>query len=221
MFDRGQTHPFHKSSIFTQLSLELQELVLDIGSLTWLLNNGTSHGTKLDGYTFHDTQLLIGYRLLHISRLGGPRPTNALENLMHLGLMSALAIFLRKLGGNLPPFTLLAELTRSAVQGHLDEDEEAQALLLWIMFIGRASIFVEADDIWLIPKIKRTMSALGFETWPDLRRAVSKYPWINALHDKPGQALWTLVTSNCNTCHTPPDSTIYNSLTVSPLSLTP
>jgi hypothetical protein len=206
-FDRGQACMFRNSTLFPQLSSKLQDLVLDIGSFSWLLNAGTSRGTKLDGYTFHDTLLLIGYRLVDIGPLGGPRTTNCLENMVQLGLFSLLAVFMRKLGGDLPTFPLLAELTRSAVQGHLDEDEDSQAMLLWVMLIGRVTIFVESDDIWLIPKVQCTASALGLETWEALRRAISKYPWINAVHDKPGQALWALSTPNHDTRSTTPDST--------------
>ena len=155
-----------------------------------LLLNSAEHKKKLDGYTFHDILILMGYRLIHISPLLGPRLASRIENALHLGLTAFMTTFLLGLGLTVPEFPLLSKLARSAAQGNFDEDKENQEVLLWVFFIGRASIFREADDVWLIPRVTGTMLALGLHTWEDLSRTLSKFPWVSALHNKPGQTLW-------------------------------
>jgi hypothetical protein len=173
------------------VTADLQDILVDIMSLTGLLNGSGGHGTKLDGHTFHDILILIGYRLIRISPLCGLRPASPLQNVFYLGLTAFMATFLLALGRKLPEFPLLSILARSAVQGYpRDEDEESQEVILWILFIGRDSIFMQPDDAWLIPTVTGTILALGLHTWEDVRRTLSKFPWVNALHDKPGQALW-------------------------------
>jgi hypothetical protein len=109
-------------------------------SLAWLLNSSPGHGTKLDGYTFHDILILIGYRLIQICPLSGPRPASHLEGTLHLGLTAFMTTFMLGLGRKVPEFTLLSQLTRSAAQEHFDEDEESQEVLLWMLFIGKPSV---------------------------------------------------------------------------------
>lgn len=176
---------------FRQLSVDLQDLLIDTTGLARLLNDANAGQLpKLDNYIFHDTILLLGYRLVHVSPLGGPRPPSRLGNAVHLGLTAFVTTFLRKLDRTIPDIPLLSELVRSLAQEHFDDDQEYQEVLLWLLFIGRASIFKEPDDVWLIPKTAQTMHALGLHTWEDVSRTLAIFPWVNALHDPAGQALW-------------------------------
>jgi hypothetical protein len=195
--DEATKLPVLNSRLLRQLSADLQNLLTDITDLAWLVNNASSKdGPNLSGFPFHDNLLLLGYRLIYTSPLGGPRPVSQVENAVHLGLTAFVITFLRGFDRHLPDIPILSELTRSAAQENFDDKQENQELLLWILFIGAASIFREPDDEWLIPKTLQAIHALDLYTWEDVVRTLDIFPWVNAVHDEAGQALWHRSTSH-------------------------
>jgi hypothetical protein len=129
----GKTFPDVSTlQLSKQLSADLQTLLMDFTGLAWLLNDASArHRPKLKSYTYHDTLLLLGYRLIQISPLGGPRPINRLENAVHLGLTMFLMTFLRGLDRKIEEIPILSELSRSASQEeHLGNELENQEVLL-------------------------------------------------------------------------------------------
>jgi hypothetical protein len=176
------------SQLFKQLSTDLQSLLVDITHLAWVLNDAhTGQIPKVCGYKFHETLLLLGYELLHISPLGGPRPTNHLDNVVHLGLTAFIMAFFRGFDGKISGIPLLSELVRSAIKEHFNEERECQELLLWLLFIRGVSIFGQTDDAWLIAKTAETMQTLGLHTWEDVAQTMSKFPWVDAVYNKAGE----------------------------------
>ncbi|KAF4637287.1 hypothetical protein G7Y89_g799 [Cudoniella acicularis] len=194
-FKQDQKGQVYDSKFFNLLSPDLKEVLIDIMGLAWQLNG---HGTKLDGYTYHDILILIGYRLLYIGSLGDPRPSNRLENALHLGLLAFFTTLLLGFGREFPEFPLLSKLTRSAAQGHLEEYYQNQDFFLWALFMGRISTLGQPDDRWLILRITETCLGLGLHTWENTCRTLSKFPWINSLHDKAGEALWNRLRESDN-----------------------
>lgn len=179
------------SRLYEELSAELLNLLIDVTELASQLNDASAKlRPKLNSYSFHDTLLLLGYRLVHISPLGGPRPANRLQNVIHLALGGFIVTFLRGLDHKIPYARLLSELTTSAAQNQFDNNQESQEILLWLLFVGGISVFGESDYAWLIPKINQTTRILGLFTWKDVTRKLAKFPWVNDVHDKSGQALW-------------------------------
>jgi hypothetical protein len=118
-----------------------------------------------------------------MSPLGGPRPTSHLNNMIHLGLTAFIMTLFPGLDGRISINPLLYDLARSAIQKYPDNEQEYQEMLLWLLFLERASIFRHLDDVWLIPKIAQTMQALGLQTLEDAAQAISKFPSVNAVHD--------------------------------------
>jgi hypothetical protein len=163
---------------------------MDITALASLLNNIPGRETKLDSHAFHDILILMAYRLIHIMPLNNSRSASRLENTLHLSLIAFITSFFRTIGGKLPVFPLLSKLARSAAEARLEEDAETQGMFLWTLFIGRATIFSQPDDVWLAPRIAGITRALGFCTWEAVHKTLSKFPWVNALHNKSGQVLW-------------------------------
>lgn len=193
---RGPNSP----TLFKQLHVDLQGLLRDITGLASLLNDaGAGHRPKLNGYELEDTLLVLGYRLVSICPLGGLRPTSRLDNAVHLGLTAFMVTFLPRLDCRIADNPLLSNLARSAVQEHFGDERENQEVLLWILFIGGASVFKQSDETWLIPKAIRTLRALGLHAWEGVYETLAKFPWVDALHNKAGQALWRRSTS----CHRP------------------
>ena len=189
--DCRNIHQVSDFQFFKRLSPDIQDLIIDITGLAWLLNNiSTGHRQKMNYYIFHDTSILLGYRLIYISPLGGFPATSRLENVIHLGLAAFLMTFLRRLDNKILDMPFLSALARSGVQEQFDCDKEIQEMLLWILFIGKTSIFKESDDIWLVPLITRKMRALNLRTWEDVHQMLAKWPWVKALHDKIGRHLY-------------------------------
>ena len=195
--DENQRLPVLNYRLLRHLSVDLQNLLVDITDIAWLVNDASAKDRpKLTGFPFHDYLLLLGYRLIYTSPLGGPRPLSKVENVVHLGLTAFIVAFLRGFDRQIPDIPILSKLARSAAQENFDKEQENQEVLLWILFIGAVSIFRQPDDAWLIPKTTQAMHALGLHTWEDVVRTLVRFPWVNAVHDKAGQALWHRSTSH-------------------------
>jgi hypothetical protein len=174
--------------LFRHLSTDLQSVLMDITHLAWVLNDAhTGRIPKLPANKFHESLLLLGYELIRISPLNGLRPTCHLDNVVHLGLTAFIMTFFRGIAGKVSGMPLLSELARSAIQEHFDGGREYQELLLWLLFIRGVSLFKQTDDAWLIAKTAETMRTMGLHTWEDVAQTISKYPWVDAVHDKAGQ----------------------------------
>jgi hypothetical protein len=173
--------------LFRNVRTDLQNLLVDITRLAWVLNDAHARRIpKINGYVFHETLLLLGYRLVNISPLGIPRAESHLNNVVHLGLTAFIMTFFRGLDGKISGLPLLSGLARTAIQEDFDSERENQEVMLWLLFISRASIFKQTDDAWLIPKTAQTIQALGLHTWEDVSQTISKFPWVDVVHDKTG-----------------------------------
>lgn len=169
---------------------ELRDVATDLTHLAWLLNDtNAGRPPALDARAFHGTVLLLGYRLIHFSSLGGSRPVCHLQNAVHLGLVAFVMPFMYRFDGKVPDSPLLSRLIRLAVQQNLSADIDVQEILLWILLVGAASVFLQPLDEWIVPSISQIMHRLRLRTWADVSRTMAKYPWIDAYHNGPGQAL--------------------------------
>jgi hypothetical protein len=186
-------------SSLRHLGSTLQDLLKNMSSFARIVNNTVS-GLRptFSSYAMHCTLLVLGYRLVRISPLSGPRPHDYLANVIHLGLAAFMVTFLRRLDRKIAEMPLLSSLARAAVD-HIYNDQnwgqENQEVLLWSLFLGAASVFRGVDDSsWLVPKARRTMGALGLHSWEDVQGVLGTFPWVHALHDKAGWELWSRCT---------------------------
>lgn len=173
------------------LSTSLQTVFIDMNSLARLMNDaGAGHRPRIKPYVFLDTVILLGYRLLQVTSLSGPRPFSRLESAVHVGLAVYMMAFLRGLDMKVTNIPLIADLARSIAQDYACSEQEDREVILWILFVGRASAFGEADDEWLIPKMAETMHPLGIDSWEGVSRVLATFPWVSDIHGKSAQALW-------------------------------
>lgn len=172
------------------LSTGLLTLLVDIIHFAWLLNEAIiGRAPPLCGYKLHNTLLFFGYRLLSMYPLGGCRPKNSLENAIHLGLTSFIVTFMRGLDGKVPGNSLLASLIRSSAQELSKIEHGSPEALLWLLLMGKASIFGHSDDTWLASDISQTMQVLGLQGHTDVQQKLENFPWVYTLHDKEVRAL--------------------------------
>jgi hypothetical protein len=173
-----------------KLDPELQDLAIDTTYLAWLLNDAhAGRRPVLNLRAFHGILLLILYRLIHFSPLGGSRPADHFDSAFHLGLMAFIMPFMPRYNGSVQDNPLLSQLLRLAVQQNLSTDKTIQETLLWVLLVGAASVFIQPLDEWILPLISQMMYNLHLDTWEDVSRTVTKYPWTDAYHNEPAQSL--------------------------------
>lgn len=184
------------SELHERLSRDLRDLLIDATRFAWNLNEARDgKRPRLDSSTCHFSILRLGYRLLHIAPLSGPRPTSYIENMVYLGLASFILTFLAGLDLRIPHMPLLYQLSRSAAHQAPQEAVHCeQEVLLWVLCIGRAAVFKDSDQGWILSRMAQITPVLRLYYWQDVDRVMAKFPWVNALHDQAGLSLWTGLT---------------------------
>ncbi|KAF7155892.1 hypothetical protein CNMCM5623_008772 [Aspergillus felis] len=186
----GSSKPY-RPPFLRSLPSDIQDIFIDVTSLASTLNDAT-HGAspKLNSSTFHSDLLVLGYRLVDRYTLGGCRPECTIENGIHLGLTAFLVTFLPGLDRRIAHNALLVKLLLDAAQAFSGDGLDIQEILLWMLYIGAASSSQLGTHPMWISKSKETIDTLKLRTWEQVQHVLSKYPWVNAVHDTAGKALW-------------------------------
>lgn len=173
------------------LRTNLQAVFIGMSNLARLMNDVCAgRCPRIKSYVFLDTVILLGYRLIQVSPLSGPRQLSCLENAVHVGLAVYITAFLRGLDMKVTEVPLIFNLARLVAQNHVGCEQVDKEVILWILFLGRVSAFGEADDEWLIPKMAGILSSLGIDSWEGVNKVLGKFPWVGDVHGKSGQELW-------------------------------
>ncbi|KAI8949150.1 hypothetical protein F4801DRAFT_580693 [Xylaria longipes] len=182
-------------AFIARVDQNLQRVYEDISVLAWLVNDNTVHGVRVDDFDFHNLLLLAGYRVLKVRPLNSPiEVTNKLELLLHLGLTALMSMFFNTLGVKRLDVHFLKRSIVSATTERYYDDKEEQELLLWLLLIGKSSVFRDSDeDLWLIPQISRVATQLGLSTWDHVYATLQKFPWVRAFSDDTAQTLWNQI----------------------------
>ncbi|KAI1625849.1 hypothetical protein EDD37DRAFT_648306 [Exophiala viscosa] len=69
-------------------------------------------------------------------------------------------------------------------------------IFAWLLMIGSIAIFTTADDAWLMPWLRGNIELCEAHSWSEVREKLKECPWINFLHDEPGQARYDLAVSS-------------------------
>ncbi|KAH8674146.1 hypothetical protein BX600DRAFT_509338 [Xylariales sp. PMI_506] len=189
--------PLHRPDLLSRLSVDMGQMLLDMTNMATMLSGKRSKGPVMVGYVFHNLLIHMGYRLVSINPLGGPLLNDPFENLLHLGLITFLASFLVGLNREIPYFAILADLIRFSAMKYVACEQREEEMLLWILFMGRATnTLKEADETWVLPKARSLMPALDLHTWDDAARSLSRLPWVASLHEKAGRTMWARIISS-------------------------
>lgn len=175
----------------TCLSPDLQEILSDIMTLTHHLDNHAP--TTLNVYAFQEAIIQVSYRLIHISPLSGPRPTHSLQDMLHLALTAFTTTLFLGFGPAHLKAPLLPALLRESAQRYQPVDTESRLireLFLWVLLLGRASVFTDLDGTWLVPMVREIAFSLRLRTWEDVRCVLSNFPWVERVHSQASKALW-------------------------------
>jgi hypothetical protein len=183
---------------FTKLlSPDLQDVLSDILILACVLNNHENVPMKLNAYSCQQIVILVSYRLIQISQLATPRLASDLENMIHLSLTAFTTTLFLGFGSAALKAPLLVKLLRELAQRFQAHDAETKKVLLWVLFMGRASVFNDLGDWWIVPKIREIRIDLNLRTCEDVRNILSRFPWVDSVHGQSGRALWEKSEDNC------------------------
>lgn len=58
---------------------------------------------------------------------------------------------------------------------------------LWLLFIGRMSIFAENQHSWVKPEMRKTVQGFSLISWETVGDRLNGYLWIGVLHDNGGK----------------------------------
>ena len=65
-------------------------------------------------------------------------------------------------------------------------------ILLWLLAIGRISVFTTHDDHWLESSLQFFIEQCSVDSWIQMRAAVKSFLWIDFLYDKPCRDFYKL-----------------------------
>ena len=174
----------------------LRQIHLDFTTACHVLNSGTWQ-TMMEPYAFQETFISLSYRLLDISPLGEDDDVtnqDMVYSLAMLALMKTIVLF--QVGHpRRPGYDVLAHKLRKALGSERKgtATKMDKQLELWLAFVGGMSVFDSKDSPWLVPQIKTCLHELDIDSWQGLHEKIAGYPWIDAIHDKPGHELWKTI----------------------------
>ncbi|KAJ5886259.1 uncharacterized protein N7473_008933 [Penicillium subrubescens] len=173
------------------LPANYRDLFVDVLFLASLLNNAIlGNAPKMDAIELYQDIIFLGYRLVNLGPLGGlPRGISRLQNKVHLGLAAFLVTFLQGWDGRVAQNDLLAEMLISEARQAFNADLDGRETLLWLLFIGAAASRLWKYPVW-VSAAKCTLHSLKVMSWQDAKVLLAAFPWVDAIHDTSGQALW-------------------------------
>ena len=180
-------------SRLNSMNTSLQQILLDVTNVACLFNL-IDAGSKLDPVVFQEIIISIGDRLVRFHALGDSPLGMKLEAAYHIGLIVFLTTLFIQIGRRrFLKYGLVGQCLKEVIKRGLDEDDND--LLLWLLFIGGISVLGGADQPWVVLEILKATSSMDIANWTELHKRLSRFPWINNLHNAAGEALWHTVKS--------------------------
>lgn len=184
---------------------EFSRLMYEAVEFSMVLNGvGQKGSSRLEPLHFMEMMIWVLYQLVRAARLGEPRsspdladPKRRYDEVANLGMLAFMSTLLpeygREPGRSGSP--LLCRCLRSSIQdvhfiSTLEDNRQCLLLLLWALFIGGVTVIKGKELPELRPLILETSDRLKLHDWSAVQDQLCRFPWICALHNSPGQALW-------------------------------
>lgn len=174
------------------ITTRLSRIMLSLASFAGVLNSRQREGrTKLDPLSYTETIVSLLYRLIEVAPLGQPRSVlgGLYDDVVHLTMLAFMTTLLPKYCSE--DSSYLSDRLESAIHDlqlmPTDTKDSGLSLFLWILFIGGISVLKRKDHRQLVLE---TCEQLKLNDWPAIRCQLCLLPWIDTLHDAPGQNLW-------------------------------
>ncbi|KAH7313643.1 hypothetical protein B0I35DRAFT_276468 [Stachybotrys elegans] len=171
--------------------------LLEVTSFSQLLNGLAEDGNqKLDGIQYTEMVLSLLSRLIACSSYATLSCNNKdrYGSLVYLALLAFMTTLLPEYGQDCTSYPLLSDRLEGAIkESHLaavEIQDPESSLLLWTLFIYRASTPTEKTCQWLSPLMLETCQRLGLYDWSAVGKELYQLPWIYCLHDDGAQRMW-------------------------------
>jgi hypothetical protein len=150
------------------------------------INSATKRNRRLPKEILLNAMASVMYRLLGMKDFDPNSPNEAIR----LGLLafSSHTFLLYK---NMKP----PQITFPQKYGECLQTIEFSAIPaltgLWLLTVGAISVFTPTDNSWLMPLLRDQMKRCRISEWEDMRGHLKRFLWIDMLHDKPGQKVFS------------------------------
>lgn len=179
------------SAVNNRLDPRLHDVLLDIMGISNLFNRHLDK-KPLDLFGFQEALQSICYRLLHFRSLNEARLNPDLQSAHHIGMtIFMMTIFLQYDQRRIIKYGLISLCVKDVLEHGLDEHEDE--LAFWLVMLRGIWVSCDTNDDWFILRLQNMAQELGIETWGDARRLLARFPWIDVIHNEPGQKLWSRV----------------------------
>ncbi|OBT73385.1 hypothetical protein VF21_07679 [Pseudogymnoascus sp. 05NY08] len=167
----------------------LRDILLDALDIAAVLNDSTRDG-HLGLITIQEILVSICSRLIHFRPLKSDMPLSLVEAAYHIGLVIyTMSLFLQHDRRRIMDYDLVTVRLKEVLDSSQELDDD---LAIWLMCLGGIWLADDPCRLWLAPMIKQFTNRTGIDSWPEVHDRVSKFPWINAVHEDQGRLAWTL-----------------------------
>lgn len=176
---------FSKPACCKTVGSSLGDVYVDVMALCHLLNHDIKP-RSIDLLTYQEIILSIFYRLLRFRSLNDARDSFDKQTITHVGLvLFVMTIFLHHGTRSIIDFQLASSYLEVILNN--DDSDQDDDVVLWALLIG--GIWT-ANAGWIIERAKITVQRTEISTWSDVQNRIQGLPWINVLHNKPGEEFW-------------------------------
>lgn len=195
----GTLSPNLSLSTSVHLPPPLLHVLHDVMTICSLFNTPILN-FRLDPHLLQEFLVSVGHRVLLIHTLLDLPLEDKVEEAYCIGLSVFVTTLILRFGRErFLRYELLGRCWERCVGALLQEGVESEeggeedAMVLWLLFLGGIAGGSEMSRRWLGVRIKQQSEKLGLGEWSEVRECLMRYPWIGAVHDEGGKALWEAV----------------------------
>ncbi|KAK6831707.1 hypothetical protein RU639_002978 [Aspergillus parasiticus] len=150
-----------------------------------LVNIAIGKQQRLSMEFFMETMTSVMYRLLQLKF-----ETGSIGEAIRLGLLAFSSHVFLQWRDIQRPYTQFSASYKESLVSLKSLNGVSSDIVLWLLTVGRISVFGISDDEWLKPWLRANSQLCTVHSWPAMRNVMESFLWISALHDKLGKDLF-------------------------------
>ncbi|KAH7144929.1 hypothetical protein DER46DRAFT_85531 [Fusarium sp. MPI-SDFR-AT-0072] len=172
----------------SRLDSTLPEAFSDTMGLCRLFNQHMDE-KPLNLLEFQEVLVSICYRLLGFRTINESRFKQDIQSAYHIGLsLFMISIYFHNKQDRMARPGLVTALVKEVI-GSMPNDHEVE-FAFWLLIVGGISVPANDGRGWIVEKLREQASILGIMTWEQAKDRLSRFPWMDAIHDEPSRKLW-------------------------------
>lgn len=147
----------------------------------------------LTAFEYQSLLVALCYRLLEADPFQWQWPATSDQlTAAHAGMMSILMHM--RYQSTHQQYAIVLTLQSSRLEQALERCTHSNGLTLWLLLVRAISLKQTSRDDILLGRIKKVCSDLDLTEWTSIRSMLQDYPWIDAMQNKPAEAIWIQAT---------------------------